>query len=77
MPAAFFLPQRYAGLRLKEMGELASGFEYPAVHAAIARFEKRLKIDRELQKKIKKEVRLHLSQLNLPAVSSLRCCYKN
>jgi len=32
------------------MGELAGGFEYPA----IARFEKRLKIDRELQNKIKK-----------------------
>jgi hypothetical protein len=36
------------------MGELAGGFEYPAVNAAIARFEKRLKIDRELQEKIKK-----------------------
>jgi hypothetical protein len=38
----------------KEMGELAGGFEYPAVNAAIARFGKRLKIDRELQRKIKK-----------------------
>jgi hypothetical protein len=54
LPAAFFFGQRYAGLRLKEMGELAGGFEYPAVNAAIARFEKRLKIDRELQKKIKR-----------------------
>ena len=36
------------------MGELAGGFEYPAVNAAIGRFEKRLKIDRELQQKIKK-----------------------
>ena len=54
LPAAFFLGQRYAGLRLKEMGELAGGFEYPAVNAAIARFEKRLKIDRELHQKIKK-----------------------
>jgi putative transposase len=54
MPAAFFLGQRYAGLRLKEMGELAGDFEYPAVNAAIGRFEKRLKIDRELQKKIKR-----------------------
>jgi hypothetical protein len=35
--------QRYARLRLKEMGELAGGFEYPAINAAIARFEKRLK----------------------------------
>jgi putative transposase len=54
LPAAFFLGQRYAGLRLKEMGELAGGVEYPAVNAAIARFERRLKIDRELQKKFKK-----------------------
>jgi hypothetical protein len=36
------------------MGELAGGFEYPAVNAAIARFEKRLKIDRKLQRKMKK-----------------------
>ena len=42
------------GLRLKEMGEVAGGFEYSAVNAAIARFEKRLKIDRDLQQKIKK-----------------------
>jgi len=33
----------------QEMGELAGGFEYPAVNAAIARFKKRLKIDRELR----------------------------
>jgi len=43
-----------AGLRLKEMGQLDGGFEYPAVNAANARFEKRLKIDREFQQKIKK-----------------------
>jgi hypothetical protein len=35
------------------MGDLAGGFEYPAVNAAIARFERRLKIDRHLQKKFK------------------------
>jgi hypothetical protein len=33
------------------MGELAGRFEYPIVYAAIARFEKRLKIDRALQHK--------------------------
>jgi hypothetical protein len=57
LPAAFFLGQRYAGLRLREMGELAGGLEYPAVNAAIVRFEKRLKIDRELQKKFKRAVK--------------------
>jgi hypothetical protein len=36
------------------MGELVGGLEYPAVHAAIARFQKRLKIDRELQQKLKR-----------------------
>jgi hypothetical protein len=36
------------------MSELASGFEYSTVNAAIARFEKRLKIDQELQTNIKK-----------------------
>jgi hypothetical protein len=54
LPPAFFLGQRYASLRLRELGELAGGFEYPA---AIARFERRLKIDRELQKKLKKVVK--------------------
>jgi hypothetical protein len=39
------------------MGELAGGFEYPTVHAAIARFERRLKSDRDLQKKFKKIAR--------------------
>jgi hypothetical protein len=38
------------------MGELAGGFEYPAVNAAIAGFEKPLKIDRELQQKIKPHI---------------------
>jgi hypothetical protein len=36
------------------MDKLAGGFEYPVVNAAIARFERRLKIDRDLQKKFKK-----------------------
>jgi hypothetical protein len=36
------------------MGELAGGVEYPAVNAAITRFERRLKIDPDLQKKLKK-----------------------
>jgi putative transposase len=57
LPAAFFLGQRYAGLRLKEMGELAGGVEYPAVNAAIARFERRLKSDRDLQRKLKRAAR--------------------
>jgi hypothetical protein len=54
LAAAFFLGQSSAGLRLREIGELAGGLEYPAVHAAIARFQKRLKIDRELQQKLKR-----------------------
>ena len=54
LAAAFLLGQRYAGLRLREMGELAGGLAYPAVNASIARIEKRLKIDRELQKKLKR-----------------------
>ena len=45
--------ERYSGSRLGEMGELAGGLEYPVVNVAIAIIEKRLKIDRELQKKLK------------------------
>jgi hypothetical protein len=33
----------------------AGGFQYPAVNAAIARFARHLKIDRDLQKKLKKD----------------------
>jgi hypothetical protein len=36
------------------MGELAGGLEYPAVYPAIAGFQKRLRIDRDLQQKLKK-----------------------
>jgi len=54
-PAEFFLGQRYAVLCLKEMGDIACGFEYPAVKAAIARFETRSKVDWEFCKKIKRE----------------------
>jgi hypothetical protein len=57
LPAAFFIGQRYAGLRLQELGERVGGLAYPAVHAAIPRFQKRLKIDRDLQQKIKKAAR--------------------
>jgi hypothetical protein len=49
-----FLRAQIRRLTTARDGELAGGFEYPAVNAAIARFEKRLKIDRELQKKIKR-----------------------
>ena len=45
--------------RLREMGELAGGLKYPAFHAAIARFQKRLKIDREL-KKVAKTLRIEI-----------------
>ena len=38
------------------MGELAGGLENSAVNTATARMEKRLKIDRELQKKLKRVV---------------------
>jgi hypothetical protein len=54
LAAAFFLGQRYAGLRLREMGKLAGGLKYRGVGPAMARFEKRLKIDREVQKKLKR-----------------------
>jgi REP element-mobilizing transposase RayT len=55
---AFYLGQRYAGLRLRELGDLVGGVEYPAVSVAITRFEKRLKIDRDLQKKLNQVAKL-------------------
>jgi hypothetical protein len=58
LATAFFLGQRYAGLGLREIGEVAAGLEYSAVHAAITRFQKRLKIDQELQQKLKKVAKI-------------------
>jgi hypothetical protein len=55
---AYYLGQRYAGLRLRELGQLGGGVEYPAVGAAIARTEKRLKTDRELQKRLKQVTKM-------------------
>jgi hypothetical protein len=40
-------------MRLAELGEAAGGVAYPAVSAAIKRFEKRLQVDRNLEKKVK------------------------
>ncbi len=54
LPAALYLGQRYGGLRLGELGELAGGMEYAAVNAAISRFEKRLKVDPALRTKLRK-----------------------
>ena len=53
VPAALYLGRNFAGMRLAELGQAAEGMAYPAVSAAIGRFEKRLKLDRELQRKLK------------------------
>jgi hypothetical protein len=45
-------------MRLRELGELGGGIEYPAVSIAITRIEKRPKIDRELQQKLKQVSKL-------------------
>jgi hypothetical protein len=54
LAVAFLLGHRYAGLRLVELGVLGGEVENPAVSAAIWRIGKRLKIDRELQNKVKR-----------------------
>jgi REP element-mobilizing transposase RayT len=53
LPAALYLARNFAGMRLAELGEAAGGVAYPAVSAAIKRFEKRLQVDRNLEKKVK------------------------
>jgi hypothetical protein len=40
-------------MRLTDRRKAAGNFSYPAVSAAIGRFEKRLKVDRDLQRKLK------------------------
>ena len=53
LPAAWYLARNFSAMRLGELGHAAGNVAYPAVSAAITRFEKRLKIDRELQRKLK------------------------
>ncbi len=53
LAAAWYLGRNFGGMRLGEMGNASGGVAYPAVSAALKRFEKRLRIDRELQKKMR------------------------
>jgi hypothetical protein len=53
LPAAWYLARNFAAMRLGELGRAARDATYPAVSAAISSFEKRLKIDRGLQRKLK------------------------
>jgi len=54
-PTAFLPGQRYGGLRLKEKtGKLTGSFEYPAVNAAIAGFERHFDTDRDLHNRFKR-----------------------
>ena len=53
LPAAWYLARNFSAMRLIELGRAAGDVTYPAVSAAISRFEKRLKIDRELQRRLK------------------------
>src|SRR3984957_18052378 len=53
LPAAWYLARNFSAMRLGELGRAAGDVTYPAVGAAISRFEKRLKIDRELQRRLK------------------------
>ena len=51
LSAAWFLGRNFGGTRLAELGQAAGDATYPAVRAAIKRFERRLLVDRDLQKK--------------------------
>ena len=53
LPIAWYLARNFAGMRLRELGDAAGGVAYPAVSTAIGRLERRLKTDRDLQRKLK------------------------
>ena len=53
LPAAWYLARHFSTMRLSELSDAAGEVAYPAISAALDRFEKRLKIDRELQRKLK------------------------
>ncbi|HEX6562917.1 MAG TPA: transposase [Chthoniobacterales bacterium] len=50
---AWYLARNFAGMRLAELGSASGGTGYSAVSMAISRFEKRLQVDRDLQRRIK------------------------
>ena len=50
---AWHLARNFAGMRLAELGSASGDTAYSAVSMAISRFEKRLKVDRDLQRRIK------------------------
>jgi hypothetical protein len=54
--ASDYLGQRHAGITLRELGRHVGEVEYPPVSFAIARFEKRLKTDRSLEKSLKQVI---------------------
>ena len=53
LPAAWYLARNFAGMRLAELGSAAGDTAYSAVSMAISRFEKRLEVDRDLQRRLK------------------------
>ena len=53
LPIAWYLARNYAGMRLAELGAAGGGVAYPAVSTAITRFERRSKVDRDLQRRLK------------------------
>ena len=52
LPAAWYLARNFAGMRLAELGSASGDTAYSAVSVAISRFEKRLQVDRDLQRRI-------------------------
>jgi len=52
LPAAWYLARNFAGMRLAELGSASGDTAYSAVSMAISRFEKRLQVDRDLQRRI-------------------------
>lgn len=50
---AWYLARNFAGMRLAELGAASGNTAYSAVSMAISRFEKRLEVDRDLQRRIK------------------------
>jgi hypothetical protein len=51
---AMLIAQRYAGMRLREIGDAVGGLRYPAVSDAVRRTSARLETDRALQKRLKR-----------------------
>ena len=60
LAAALYVSRHYSDYSLRELGQLVGAMEYPAVTMAIRRFEKRLRVDKTLTRRVNQVLKMLL-----------------